>query len=76
MLKFNSVKSMYNHVFIVWKHFAVLKSLILSYNSLSGAKIVTDISIRKRYETNMKEIKVIEDTGECEYIYVYVKTVT
>ena len=39
---------------------------------LSGVKIVTDMSIRARYDTYVKDLKVIEDTGECQYIYLYV----
>ena len=34
-------------------------------------KLITDMSIRKRYDTQFSEIKVLEDTGEYVVVYWY-----
>ena len=37
--------------------------------------MVTDNSIRMRYDSAIKDLKVIEDTEECQYVYMYVRVV-
>ena len=35
--------------------------------------MATNNNIRARYDSAVKDLKVIEDTGECQYVYLYVR---
>ena len=45
---------------------------MITFIFLSGIKLLIDPTLRMRYDKALKEFKILEETEECQYVYMYV----